>query len=129
MIINFKEYCLNESMFHGDFDEDVKKIFTKIQNNFNLDDLEYDSEIYGYRYRNEDLEFIVSKIDKDTLSYRDLFSRSKGFGFVDNYKIWINKDEIDCSFRLSKKIYNFFKNSMKKNDKKETIKKLSALSL
>lgn len=83
-------------IFTSDYDEGLNKLFLDIKNNFNDDNL-IDIE--------DGMGTIQYKMDNgDFLSVRD-----DTFFAIPGYTIKINDDELDSSFLISRKIYNFLK--------------------
>ena len=89
-------------IFTSDYDGGLNKLFLDIKNNFNSDNLIDVGDEMGT------IQYIMD--NGDILSVRD-----DTFFAIPGYTIKINDDEIDSSFLLSRKIYNFFK---KKRDMK-----------
>ena len=89
-------------IFTSDYDGGLNKLFLDIKNNFNSDNLIDVGDGMGT------IQYIMD--NGDILSVRD-----DTFFAIPGYTIKINDDEIDSSFLLSRKIYNFFK---KKRDMK-----------
>lgn len=99
-------------IFTSDYDEGLNKLFLDIKANFNDDNL-IDIE--------DGMGTIQYKMDNgDVLSVRD-----DAFFSIPGYTIKINDDELNSSFLLSRKIYNFLK---KKRDIKYKEKDLNKSS-
>lgn len=83
-------------IFTSDYDEGLNKLFLDIKNNFNDDNLIDIEDGMGT------IEYTMD--NGDVLSVRD-----DTFFSIPGYTIKINDDELDSSFLISRKIYNFLK--------------------
>lgn len=83
-------------IFTSDYDNILNKLFLDIKNNFNINKLIDIEDGMGT------IEYTID--NGDILSVRD-----DTFFAIPGYTIKINNDEIDCSFLLGRKIYNFLK--------------------
>lgn len=83
-------------IFTSDYDENLNKLLSDIKNNFNDDNL-------------IDIEDGMGTI-KYTMDNGDVLSvRDDTFFSIPGYTIKINDDELDASFLISRKFYNFLK--------------------
>ena len=99
-------------IFTSDYDEGLNKIFLDIKNNFNNDNL-------------IDIEDGIGTIEY-TMDNGDVLSvRDDTFFSIPGYTIKINDDELDSSFLISRKIYNFLKKKRDIKYKEEELYKVN----
>lgn len=110
----FKYDEFNEGLFsRNKYDEIAIKLFNRIKEIFNIDDLNFNSDRYRYIYTYNLEETSANKgyIKVKVIAERAFFG----------YELKVDGENINCSRKLIRKIFNYFSN-MKENNKYNKIK-------
>lgn len=120
---HLKEYNqFNEGIFGlfgkpNVFDKPIKSLFNRVKDIFNIDNLKFSSDdknIFNYKLEETDSQtgFIYIRCRERTRSESD------------DYYLYVDNEEIDCSYTLKKKFYKFFE--MKEKERVEILKRRKA---
>lgn len=115
------------NIFNSKHDKYLEEILDTIKDTFDSNNLSYDEDVSaksgittkGYEYRMEETD--------SPLGYINIIVRYTGPSLVSSFILIVNNEDIDCSYMMARKFYNFFKSmwKIKENEKKQaTISKL-----
>ena len=107
---NFKNTMV-EQIFTSDYDKEIGNIFKQIQDTYSSNNI---------KASNDGLGTIEYNIGGTKIEVRD-----DAFFAIPGYTLKINGKDIDCSFILNKKIYNYLHRKLKEKEKSKILNDIS----